>query len=138
ELVRLLQSLVLVLQRAFDIDAVGHVHKGQHRLSIGQIDNRVSQDCAVGQLCLTMAVVALVVKAGRGGDKVVPRARSRKSVTGGLQQGDVDVAIDELVRNGPQPTKSRVGQAQPSVLAKYSNAFGQIVESFTLHLHNRI
>ncbi len=74
QLVGLLQRLVLLLQRPLDVDAVGDVDEGHHHLAVGQVDDRVAQHRAVDQFGLAVAVAALVVEAGDGGDEARPRA----------------------------------------------------------------
>jgi hypothetical protein len=105
QLVGAAERLVLVQQRPLDVDAVRDVDEGDHNLAVGQMDQGVAQDAAILELRLAMAVAALIVEAGDGGNKARPWTFLGQQVAHGPDLGDVGVGADKIGLQRPQPGK---------------------------------
>ncbi len=87
EAVRRLQRLVALDQRALDLNRVGDVEEGDHRLAVGQRNGGVVDHAAVGALHASGDRGACFVEAGDAGGEAAPHCL----VVAGLADGGDDI-----------------------------------------------
>ena len=105
QMIGLLQRLVLVLQRALDVDAVGDVDEGHHHLAVGQMDDGVAQHLVGQQLGLAVTVASLVVEAGDGGDEIDPGIFGQLAFAGGADRRNMRAGLGERSDRDPRAWK---------------------------------
>lgn len=131
--IRLAQRLVLLGECALDADAVGDVDEGQHRLGIGQRNDRVVEDEAGAQLQNAAARRSLVVEAGDDMGEALPAVGL---VVGGeaslLDRADMGARLRLGLADAPDRPEGRVGEPDAAVGAENGDALGEMVDRFAL------
>ena len=134
-----LQGVVLLDQRALDIDAVCDVDEGHHDLAVRQVDDRIASTSAALQLGLAMTSRRSSSKPVTAETKL-PATGSRESSAS--HHGRIAVmcvlCATTSLRQRPQRGEGRVGKADAAIRAEHRDAFGQIVERFALHPDERV